>query len=210
MMVNGSNKLWQLLGFSSVFAVIFGIGYVAWLVATHLLAFLASANPSISAAIVGAMATVLVSVGGALYTQAQNKKREISEAHRERKVELYKEFLDVVLRIMSRQNENLSIEPIPEQELIDFLARFKTSVLLWGSPKVIKAQLSFEDASRNGGNVLIAVDQLYLAIREDIGLSNSGLNNHELVKMYLSDPSEMDSMSASNKSLQRTPLTGRR
>lgn len=209
-MVNGSNKLWQLLGYALVFAVIFAIGYVAWLGATHLLTFLANANPSISAAIVGAMATVLVSVGGALYTQAQIKKREISEAHRERKVELYKEFLDVVLRIMSGQNENLSIEPIPEQELVDFLAKFKTSVILWGSPKVIKAQLGFEDVSRKGGNILIAVDKLYLAIRDDIGLSNVGLNDHELVKMYLTDPSEMDSMSASNKSLQRTPLTGRR
>lgn len=119
-MVNGSNKLWQLLGVVFVFAIIFAIGYVAWLVATHLLAFLASANPSISAAIVGAMATVLVSVGGALYTQAQNKKREIAEAHRERKVEVYKEFLDIVLRIMSGQNEKLSIKPTPERELVDF------------------------------------------------------------------------------------------
>lgn len=190
-------------------AVILGTIYAFWLGASHLLSFLAGANPTISAAIVGAMATVLVSVGGALYTQAQIKKREIAEAHRERKVGLYKEFLDVVLRIMAKENKNLSLKAISDQELVNFLAKFKTSVILWGSPKVIKAQLNFEAVSGSGGNVLVAVDKLYLAIRDDIGLSNSGLNNHELVKMYLSDPGEMDRASASNKSLQRTALTGR-
>ena len=207
--MSSSNKFWQLVGTAVGVAVIFGIIYVLWLVATHLMSFLASANPAISAAIVGAMATVLVSVGGALYTQAQIKKREIAEAHRERKVALYKEFLDVVLRIMAKENKNLSLEPISEQDLIKFLAEFKTSIILWGSPKVIKAQLNFEAISGSGGNVLVAVDKLYLAIRDDIGLSNSGLNNHELVKMYLSDPSEMDRASASNKSFQRTSLSGR-
>jgi len=196
--------------FRSGLAVIFGIIYVLWLVATHLLSFLASANPAIAAAIVGAMATVLVSVAGALYTQAQIQKREIAEAHRERKVALYKGFLDVVLRIMAKENKNLSLTPISDQELVNFLAEFKTSVILWGSPKVIKAQLNFEAVSGSGGNVLLAVDKLYLAIRDDIGLSNSGLNNHELVKMYLRDPSELDRASASNKSLQWTSLTGRR
>lgn len=208
--MSSSSKIWQLVWFVLGLAVIFGIIYVLWLVATHLLSFLASANPAIAAAIVGAMATVLVSVAGALYTQAQIQKREIAEAHRERKVALYKGFLDVVLRIMAKENKNLSLTPISDQELVNFLAEFKTSVILWGSPKVIKAQLNFEAVSGSGGNVLLAVDKLYLAIRDDIGLSNSGLNNHELVKMYLRDPSELDRASASNKSLQRTSLTGRR
>ena len=166
--------------------------------------FLESANPSVSAAVVGAMATVLVGVGGALYTQAQIKKREIEEAHRERKVELYKGFLDMVAKIMSEQNENVSLKPPSQQELVDFMVEFKTNVVLWGSPKVINAQLDFQKVSESGGNVLFAVDELYKAIREDIGLSNKGLNKRQLVKMYLRDPGELDAMSASNKALQRT------
>ena len=79
-----TSKFWQ---FSSVlfgFALIFGAGYLLWLVAARLLTFLESANPSVSAAIVGAMATVLGSVGRALYTQSQIRKREIEEVHRAR------------------------------------------------------------------------------------------------------------------------------
>ncbi|ALM54595.1 hypothetical protein AR456_08150 [Halomonas huangheensis] len=170
----------------------------------RLLAFLESANPSVSAAVVGSMATVLVGVGGALYTQAQIKKREIEEAHRARKVELYKGFLDMVAKMTAENNEDVSLEPPSPQELVDFMLELKTNIVLWGSPKVINAQLNFQKVSESGGNVLFAVDELYKAIREDIGLSNRGLNKRQLVKMYLRDPSELDAMSASNKALQQT------
>lgn len=201
------SKTSRILQFISVlfgFALIFGAGYLLWLVAARLLTFLESANPSVSASIVGAMATVLVGVGGALYTQSQIKKREIEEAHRARKVEIYKEFLDIAARMMAEGNENVSLKPPTQQELVDFLVGFKTNVVLWGSPKVINAQLNFQKASTEGGHVLKALDHLYKAIREDIGLSNRGLDRHQLVKMYLSNPDEMDEMSASNKALQRT------
>lgn len=199
-----SPKLAQAIGFIFGIGLVIGVGYLFWLVLARLLTFLESANPSVSAAVVGAMATVLVGVGGALYTQAQIKKRDIEEAHRERKVELYKGFLDMVARMTAEHNENVSLEPPTQQELVDFLVEFKTNVVLWGSPKVINAQLKFQKVSESGGNVLFAVDDLYKAIREDIGLSNKGLDNRQLVKMYLSDPGELDAMSASNKALQRT------
>lgn len=199
-----SPKLAQAIGFLIGIGLIIGAGYLAWIVLARLLMFLESANPSVSAAVVGAMATVLVGVGGALYTQAQIKKREIEEAHRERKVELYKGFLDMVSKMMAEQNENVSLKPPSPQELVDFMVEFKTNVVLWGSPKVINAQLNFQKVSESGGNVLFAVDELYKAIREDIGLSNKGLDKRQLVKMYLRDPGELDAMSDSNKALQRT------
>ena len=199
-----SSKFSQAIGLIFGIGLIVGAGYLVWIILARLLMFLESANPSVSAAVVGAMATVLVGVGGALYTQAQIKKREIEEAHRERKVELYKGFLDMVARMMSEQNENVSLEPPSQQELVDFMVEFKTNAVLWGSPKVINAQLNFQKVSESGGNVLFAVDELYKAIREDIGLSNKGLDKRQLVKMYLRDPGELDAMSASNQALQRT------
>lgn len=105
---------------------------------------------------------------------------------------------------MSDQNENVSLGPPSKQELVEFMVEFKTNVVLWGSPKVINAQLNFQKVSESGGNVLFPVDELYKAIREDIGLSNKGLDKRQLVKMYLLHPDELDVMSASNQALQRT------
>ena len=194
--MNRSSRIFQCLGSLIGLGLITGAGYLFWMT------FLKGANPSISAAVVGAMATVLVGVVGSLYTQSQIKKREIEEAHRPRKVEIYKGFLDMIARMMADQNPNVSLEAPTPQELIDFLVEFKTDIMLWGSPKVIRAQLDFEKVSNSDGNVLVAVDALYRAIREDIGLSNRGLDKHQLVKMLLKDPNELDEMSASNKVMQ--------
>lgn len=79
------------------------------------------------------------------------------------------------------------------------MVNFKTEILLWGSPKVIKAQLEFEKISGAGGDVFVAVNDLYKAIREDIGLSNAGLNDLELVKLFLKNPDELDEIRTSNK-----------
>ena len=198
------SKIAQGLSILFGLGLIIGTGYLLWIVLARFLTFLENANPSVSAAVVGAMATVLVGVGGVLYTQAQIKKREIDEAHRSRKGEIYKGFLDMVARMMADQNPNVSIKAPTQQELVDFMVGFKTDTILWGSPKVINAQLNFEKVSNSGGIVLSAVDELYKAIREDIGLSNRGLDKYQLVKMYLKDPSELDEISASNEVLLRT------
>ncbi len=58
------------------------------------------------------MATLLVGGGGVLYTQAQIKEREVDEAHRLSKVEMYKKFLDMISKTMAAQNPNLSITAI--------------------------------------------------------------------------------------------------
>lgn len=190
--MNKTAKFFQTLGFLFGIGLFASVGYLLWIVFSRLISFLESANPSVSAAVVGAMATVLVGVGGALYTQAQIKKREIEEAHRSKKVEIYKKFLDIVARVMSENNPDVSLKAPTKQELVDFMVEFKTDVILWGSPKVINAQLEFETASASGRNVLLDADKLYKAIREDIGLSNRGLEKRQLIKMYLKDPKELD------------------
>jgi hypothetical protein len=95
--------------------------------------------------------------------------------------------------MLSIENNDLSIKAPTEKELINILFQFKRDILLYGSPKVVKSQLKFmEIAQKNPNQVVRAVDNIYKAMREDIGLSNSGLNNYELIKMFVTDPDEID------------------
>jgi hypothetical protein len=93
---------------------------------------------------------------------------------------------------MTGDNKAVSSNPPSDMELADFFVKYKTNVILWGSPQVINAQLKFESATTTGENVLYAADRLYLAIRADLGLSNRGLGNRQLIKMYLKNPKELD------------------
>lgn len=122
--------------------------------------------------------------------QTQIKKRKIDEAHRSKKVEIYSSLLEITTRTLSNHIENLTIKPPTEQELIEFMLNFKSQVVLWGSPKVIKAQLEFQKVSSENGDVLLSVDKLYKAIREDIGLSNDGLNERQLVSLFINNQTD--------------------
>jgi hypothetical protein len=185
---SGKEKITATLGFIFISGIFYGI----WLVISFFINILAAVDPRISAGIIGAMITAFVGLAAMIITQRQIKMREIDESHRTKKVEIYQKFIGTVTSMIAGQNGTLTIKSPTEQELADSLFSYKTEILLWGSPKVIKAQLEFERTATLGGNSLKSVDNLYKAIREDIGLSNAGLNNLEFIKLFLIDPDEVD------------------
>lgn len=176
-------------------SIVLAFVYVAWEVISFSITKIMEASPNVFAPLVGAMATIIGAVTAVIITQHQTKKREIEEAHRQKKTEIYKKFLETVLGLIASKNENLTLEGPSDKELVNYLFLYKTEILLWGSPKVIKAQLEFEAISRSGGNSLVAVDKVYRAIRADIGLTNQGLNDLDLIKLFLTDPEELDKIS---------------
>lgn len=177
-------KIAQILIGLSIFVL---LGHGSWLLIQEFWSAISAATPEITAAIIGAMATILVGISAVLISQAHERKRSAEEAHRLKKVEIYQGFIDIISRMMGSSNESLALKAPDEEELLLFAFKFKSDLLLWGSPKVIKAQIQFETVSGTGDTKKLfrAVNALYSAIREDIGLSNSGLNSLELVKLSL-------------------------
>jgi membrane protein implicated in regulation of membrane protease activity len=204
---------WKIIGI----VLLSALAYISWLAVSFFIEVLVQVDTKISASIIGGMFTLFAGLAVVVFTQRQIKEREIAEAHREKKVEIYKGFLETVEKILQGKNKRTKIKGISDQQLIDYLIKFKTNILLWGSPKVLKAQAEFEAQSRVNGNIFLSIDNLYRAIREDIGLSNRGLPPLALVKMYLSDPEELENLiESSNKSLNSqakpagTPKSGAR
>jgi hypothetical protein len=103
------------------FVTVAGILYVFWLTGSFFVSILAAADPRISATILGAMITAIIGLAASIITQIQTKSREIEEAHREKKVEIYQKFLGTITSFLSGQNEKLIIKAPTEQELADFL-----------------------------------------------------------------------------------------
>ena len=169
------------------FALMGAMAYGVWILAFKFTAAISKASPEVTAAIIGAMATVFGGIVIVLITQRHSHFQAAEEAHRLRKVDIYKSFIEVVSKMIASSNKKLSIKEPSQDELIEFAFRFKSDILLWGSPAVIKSYIAFEDASQDNTKILSTVNTLYAAIRSDIGLSNSGLNNSELVKIFIND-----------------------
>lgn len=189
MYVKKQNKKELILGFVLIIILI----YIIWAITSFFIESLVKADPKISASIIAGMFTILAGISAVMITQMLIKNREIQEAHRTKKIEIYTSFITTATSMLSIENNDLSIKAPTEKELINILFQFKRDILLYGSPKVVKSQLKFmEIAQKNPNQVVKAVDNIYKAMREDIGLSNSGLNNYELIKMFVTDPDEID------------------
>ena len=141
----------------------------------------------------------LAAIMGTLITQYYIKKREQENAHREKKIEIYNSFIEITSRAIAGGHKDTSIKKPTDKELADFMFKFKSEILLWGSPGVIKEMLNFQNASQRGLEPLITANNLYKEFRKDIGLSNFGLNNCELIKIGLTDPEELDNNEMSKK-----------
>ncbi len=109
----------------------------------------------------------------------------LDEAHREKKIQIYEEFMKMAAAHLAQENQNLKQKKIPQDKVVEFFFRFNTDLILRGSARVIKAMAKFESVSLEGGDVLSAVDEIYRAMRKDVGLSNFGLIHKELVGVYL-------------------------
>lgn len=157
------------------------IGYSLFKIVEVSFSYLQSVNPTVGAAIVAAVATFMVGI----YTQYLLKKRQMDDVHREKKIQIYEEFIKMAAAHLAQENENLKQKKIPQEEVVEFLFRLKNDLILRGSARVIKAMAKFESVSSEGGDVLGAVDEIYRAMRKDVGLSNFGLKHRELVGVYL-------------------------
>lgn len=149
--------------------------------------FLTGVDSTVGAALLGSLTAVF----GALGTHYLVKQRQVEESHREEKTRLYTQFLDITSYYLARDNKAIPKTPIDEKDIVRSLFDFKSGLILRGSPKVIRSLAKFEDASASAEKeegsirVLYAIDDVFRAIRSDLGLSNRGLKKGELMGVFI-------------------------
>ena len=144
-----------------------------------------SLNPTVA----GAVTTAGIGLVGLWYVQWQSKSRDIAESHRPSKIEIYNTFFGIVERLQANDGEAAAEGELPEWMKAEFI-KLNRGLILWAAPEVIRAWLEFRTCSESGGNILVAADKMYQAIRKDLGNSNFGLQTGDLIKISLSNPNE--------------------
>ena len=163
-------------------------------VAYFAVAAVASWLHGLDSGVTAAVITAIVGLFGLWYAQWHAKSREISESHRQSKIEVYSIFFDIVDKFQdgSFKAEMGDPEDVPESLKKEF-RRFNRGLIVWGSPAVIQSWHKFRRVAGNGDKtVLIAVDEMYQAMRKDLGNSNFGLRTGDLIKATISDPENWD------------------
>lgn len=139
--------------------------------------------------------TAAIGFIGIIYTQYQSKSRDIRESHRISKIETYRGFFELIALFQNANKKNIEIDSNSEffQEKMNKLTE---NFILWASDDVIKAWIDFRvnTGSINQNDPISAlrnIDNVYRAIRKDLGHPDRKLKPLDLISMNLSDPNEI-------------------
>jgi hypothetical protein len=154
--------------------------------------------------VAAAVLTALGAIAGLLLTQRANKLKDVAEAHRAAKVEVYRRFMNFVTTALmaSKTTAGTAIEEPFGPDFQRQFVEFTSELVLWGSPGVLNKFAAWRIASQVSGipESLFAVDDLLQAIRKDLRNSNKGVKRGDLIRLYLKDPTELDRPGAGTSS----------
>lgn len=153
-------------------------------------------QPKIYVPLVVTVLTASLGLAATLYAQFLTRRREVEAAHRERKIEIYLQFMNILEQLYLSNSENLEIRPIDENETARKLIGIRTKAVLWGSPGVLRALSKFGKSSNTLKAISENLEEIQREMRKDLGLSNSGLEKGFFAKLPIGDPDEYDRLTA--------------
>ena len=150
-------------------------------------------EPNVYVPLTVTLATAVVGLSVTLFTQYFTRRKEIETAHRERRIEIYLEFLRAIESLLLAAKPELQQEAIDENSLVIQLVKIRTKAVLWSSPRVLKALSKFTKIDNDKPwEMWATIDELQRAMRRDIGLSNRGLGKMFFFKLNLNGEADLE------------------
>lgn len=176
--------IFGLLGFAVLLAILGGAG---WLVYAFF-QYISAVPKELAAALVAAGATVLVATFTVMAGRYFERKKELDALYRDKKIEIYDEFLKEFFSLFFGAGEgNLSA---PEKDLVPFLREFTRKLILWSGPNVIEAFVAWKDHLAKGvpdAQSIFLTEAFLRAIREDLRHSNRTLRRGFFARLFLKE-----------------------
>jgi hypothetical protein len=167
-------------------AVLIVVGVVVVRAAFSLVA---SASQQVLAAVIVTSGTILVSVGSLILSNRYQQRQQAHQAQHSRKADVYQELLDYWFWAMRDRKK------VPENKRKQTDEKYRRTVpqklITWGSEDVIKeftAQVG--PLGVNEETSMLGFEKLLFAIRKDLGHSNKGLEDGDLLRPFLTGVDE--------------------
>ena len=169
------NRLRQLLPFVVILVVVIAGGYGVWSAGAAALSWIMSQKSQVAAAVIAFSSTIITGIGAVVIAQQRSKSREIAEAHRPKKIELYNSFITTMIGIIRKHKGTDSKAIEGDKAIEEFFYTFTAEVVLWGSRGVLGHYATFRNLGQEKNqNIVLVMDDIMQAMRKDLGLSNWG------------------------------------
>jgi hypothetical protein len=170
------------------------VGYYSFSIVNAIISGAKSLEPSVYVPLSITVFTAVIGLTATLYTQSVSRKREIESAHRDRKLEIYLEFMILFEKLLMSEKPELGGTKTDPNETARKLLSIRTKAVLWGSPGVLKYLARLGDSGPTALDLFNTMEGIQREMRKDLGLSNFGLEKGFFSKLPLSDPEEYERM----------------
>lgn len=135
------------------------------------------------------------------------RRKELDALYRDKKTEIYDEFLKEFFNLSSNGATNDSDST--QKDLVKFLREFTRKLILWSGPEVIEAFVAWRDHIGKGvpdAQSIFLTEAFIMAIRNDLRHSNAGLRRGFFAKLYLKEGNLFLALSAKDPTLTLAAL----
>lgn len=141
-------------------------------------------NPELGAALVTGFFTVTVSIVAVVLGRYFEKAKEITEVYREKRQKVYEEFIDQFLKLSAEE----TARPGKPDQMVKFLREFNRKIILWAGPHTVRAYVDMMlrlNENATAAPSVFSMETFYKAMRNDLGLSNTGIQRGDLLALVL-------------------------
>lgn len=197
-----NKKNWESVGELALAGVVVLIGvWVLIILVGWVGEWLKSTDSNVLVAAVTVSGTLFASVISVVFAQNAISKRAIADKHREQKTELYSGFIDTIVDVIKKSKLDKSTRPksnSADPDMVSYLFDYQAKLILWGSGSIIDAYMRFKKyaagiATQPGemAMILLAVDDIFIAMRKDLGGSVKSIKRGDMIRLFLltDDPS---------------------
>lgn len=202
------NRTKKTLSFTFGISLIFGGAFLIYKIAAAFFSYISAIPKEIGAALIAGTATILVATLTVVVAKYFERKRELDALHREKKTEIYNEFLQGFFDTYFSTAEDSPTQS-PE-DLVKFMREFMRKLLLWSGPEPIAAFVRWKDHLSKGtpdARTLLLTEEFILAIRKDLRHSNEGMQKGFFAKLVLRNSDLFLALSAKNPDITLDELS---
>lgn len=144
-------------------------------------------DPTVAAAGVTAMSTVIVTVASLITTRYIERRRAIESEIREKKIPIYSRMVGGLLRILLQQN---SADQREAAEV--FFRELTPDLITWASDDVLTAWSRFrrDIVNQPSEDVVFTFEKVLMAIRKDYGHGGANVKEGDLLGLFINDIDE--------------------
>lgn len=163
-------------------------------------------DPKVSVAILAASTTVIVSTLTVVLGKYYERKRDIEAHYREKKLEIYDEFLSEFFKVFHSSNDDDKTE---NTDLVNFLREWQRKIILWGGQDVLSKYVAWMGNLKKGipnAQTMFLMEEFFIEIRKDLGHKTNKLGKGTFVQLMLKEHELFLAMAKENPNISLDEL----